>query len=96
MFPRNKLKSTMLRQAEYTVLPSAVVLPVGNVRPSVTPDTKLMEVAEVPTGKRIGYEAEPSVLSPRESDTAVGEEGVGAVVPDDAACGSDRSSKSFS
>ena len=53
-FPRKILKSIRLRAVLEAKLPCAVVIPVGNERPSVAPDISDIEVADVPIGKIIG------------------------------------------
>ena len=76
-------------------MPIDVVVLVGNERPSVTPGISDIVVADVPSGKRMGYPGlAPAVRSPRESDTGL-LEGVGAVVPL-VDCGSDIANNSLS
>ena len=77
-------------------MPKDIVVPVRNERPSVTPEISDIDVADVPSGKRMGYPGlAPAVRSPRESDTGL-RDGVGAVVPLEVDCGSDIAKTSFS
>ena len=90
------MKSTILKAVFAAVVPIAVVTVVGNERPSVTPGISDIVVADVPSGKRMGYPGlAPAVRSPRESDTGL-LDGVGAVVPLEMDCGSDIAKTSFS
>ena len=89
------MKSTILKAVFAAVVPIDVVEPTGNERPSVTPEISDIVVADVPSGKRMGYPGlAPAVRSPRESDTGL-VDGVGAVVPP-MDCGSDIAKTSFS
>ena len=75
------MKSAILKAVFEAVVPKDIVSPVRNERPSVTPEISDIDVADVPSGKRMGYPGlAPAVRSPRESDTGL-LEGVGAVVP---------------
>ena len=89
------MKSAILKAVFEAVVPIDVVVLVGNERPSVTPEISDIVVADVPSGKIMGYPGlAPAVLSPRESDTGL-LDGVGAVVPP-VDCGSDIAKTSFS
>ena len=79
--PLKTLKSTRLRAASSAVFPRATVVVVGKLSPSVTPVTVEMVAADVPMGKIMGYPGLAfASLSPRESDTGLGD-GVGNVGP---------------
>ena len=89
------MKSAILKAVFEASVPKDVVVLVGNERPSVTPEISDIDVADVPSGKRMGYPGlAPAVRSPRESDTGL-LEGVGAVVPL-VDCGSDIANNSLS
>ena len=89
------MKSAILKAVFEASVPIDVVVLVGNERPSVTPEISDIDVADVPSGKRMGYPGlAPAVRSPRESDTGL-LEGVRAVWPP-IDCGSDIANNSFS